>query len=135
MARRLSIRAFLLVAFVPLCADGQVPVVYRLSFPEAAHHLMQVEATFADIPAGPLELRMSRSSPGRCTPPIPRSSNSRARPPRLRFRSVMSSWKEIVDFGQGFFQVTLHYGFMQEPDVEAGLMSLHDERLPMRTRN
>ena len=38
---------------------------------------------------------------------------------------------EIVDFGQGFFQVTLHYGFMQEPDVEAGLMSLHDERLPM----
>ena len=26
---------------------------------------MQVEVTFTDIPAGPLELRMSRSSPGR----------------------------------------------------------------------
>src|SRR5262245_55849640 len=65
MARRLTIRAFLLVAIFPLCAQAQVPVVYRLSFPEAAHHLMQVEATFADIPAGPLELRMSRSSPGR----------------------------------------------------------------------
>jgi KUP system potassium uptake protein len=38
---------------------------------------------------------------------------------------------EIVDFGQGFFQVTLHYGFMQEPDVESGLMGLNDERLPM----
>ena len=65
MVRRLTIRAFLLVALVPLCADAQVPVVYRLSFPEAAHHLMQVEATFAELPAGPLELRMSRSSPGR----------------------------------------------------------------------
>ena len=65
MARRLTIRAFLLVALLPLCAEAQVPVVYRLSFPEAAHHLMQVEVTFADIPAGPLELRMSRSSPGR----------------------------------------------------------------------
>ena len=65
MARRHTISAFLLVALVPLCAQAQVPVAYRLSFPEAAHHLMQVEATFADVPAGPLELRMSRSSPGR----------------------------------------------------------------------
>ncbi|MHB1138130.1 MAG: potassium transporter Kup, partial [Microthrixaceae bacterium] len=38
---------------------------------------------------------------------------------------------EVVDFGQGFFQVTLHYGFMEEPDVEAGLLGLHDERLPL----
>jgi predicted metalloprotease with PDZ domain len=65
MARRRTISAFLLLALVPLCAQAQVPVAYRLSFPEAAHHLMQVEATFADVPAGPLELRMSRSSPGR----------------------------------------------------------------------
>ncbi len=65
MARRRTISAFLLVALVPLCAQAQVPVVYRLSFPEAAHHLMQVEVTFGDIPAGPLELRMSRTSPGR----------------------------------------------------------------------
>jgi predicted metalloprotease with PDZ domain len=65
MARHLAIRAFLLVVLGPLCAEAQLPVVYRLSFPEAAHHLMQAEVTFADIPAGPLELRMSRSSPGR----------------------------------------------------------------------
>ena len=29
---------------------------------------------------------------------------------------------EIEDHGQGVFQVTLHYGFMEEPDVEAGLL-------------
>ena len=38
---------------------------YRLSFPEPQHHWMQVEATFTDLPEAPLELRMSRSSPGR----------------------------------------------------------------------
>ena len=41
------------------------PVRYRFSFPEPQHHWMQVEATFADLPAAPLELRMSRASPGR----------------------------------------------------------------------
>jgi predicted metalloprotease with PDZ domain len=38
---------------------------YRLSFTDAAHHVMQVEVTFHDVPAGPLQVRMSRSSPGR----------------------------------------------------------------------
>ncbi|MBI4886373.1 MAG: M61 family metallopeptidase [Acidobacteria bacterium] len=38
---------------------------YRLSFPEPEHRWMQVEAAFDDLPAAPLELRMSRSSPGR----------------------------------------------------------------------
>jgi predicted metalloprotease with PDZ domain len=36
-----------------------------VSFPEPQHHWMQVEATFTDIGSGTLELRMSRSSPGR----------------------------------------------------------------------
>ncbi len=36
---------------------------------------------------------------------------------------------EIEDHGQGVFQVTLHYGFMEEPDVEAGLLKLDDDRL------
>lgn len=40
-------------------------VEYRLSFPEPEHHWMQVEATFAGLGAGPVDLRMSRSSPGR----------------------------------------------------------------------
>jgi predicted metalloprotease with PDZ domain len=46
-------------------AAAEAPVAYRLSFPEAVHHLMQVDVTFSDVPAGPLELHMSRSSPGR----------------------------------------------------------------------
>ena len=46
-------------------AQAPAPVGYRLSFPEPQHRWMQVEVTFADVPAGPLQLRMSRSSPGR----------------------------------------------------------------------
>jgi predicted metalloprotease with PDZ domain len=41
------------------------PIHYRFSFPEPQHRWMQVEATFTDIGPGPLELRISRSSPGR----------------------------------------------------------------------
>jgi predicted metalloprotease with PDZ domain len=41
------------------------PVRYRFSFPHPEHHWMQVEATFADLGVEPLELRISRSSPGR----------------------------------------------------------------------
>ena len=33
---------------------AQSPVTYRLSFPDAQHHRMQVEATFPDVPAGAL---------------------------------------------------------------------------------
>lgn len=65
MARRHTVFAFLLVVVFQSSAFAQTPVAYRFSFPEAAHHLMQIEATFTTVPAGPLELRMSRSSPGR----------------------------------------------------------------------
>src|SRR5207302_6122884 len=41
------------------------PIRYRFSFPEPQHRWMQVEAAFNDLPSGRLELRMSRSSPGR----------------------------------------------------------------------
>jgi predicted metalloprotease with PDZ domain len=44
---------------------AQAPVSYQFSFPEREHHLMHVEATFADLPPETLQLRMSRSSPGR----------------------------------------------------------------------
>jgi predicted metalloprotease with PDZ domain len=44
---------------------AQAPVTYRVSFPEAQHHRMQVEVTFPDVPAGPLQVLMSRTSPGR----------------------------------------------------------------------
>jgi len=36
-----------------------------VSFPNAAHHEAEVSLTLTGLPAGPLELRMSRSSPGR----------------------------------------------------------------------
>jgi predicted metalloprotease with PDZ domain len=45
--------------------DAASPIRYRFSFPEPQHRWMQVEATFTELPAGPLELRISRSSPGR----------------------------------------------------------------------
>jgi predicted metalloprotease with PDZ domain len=41
------------------------PVRYHISIPEPQHHWMQVEAAFPDAGPGALELRMSRSSPGR----------------------------------------------------------------------
>jgi predicted metalloprotease with PDZ domain len=44
---------------------GAAPVRYRFTFIEPEHHWMQVEASFTDLGQTPLELRMSRSSPGR----------------------------------------------------------------------
>src|SRR6187431_3401261 len=64
MARRFAIAA--LVAFcVSVALRAQGPASYRLAFPDREHRMMTVEATFTDVPAGPLQLRMSRSSPGR----------------------------------------------------------------------
>ena len=53
------------LAVVALPASAQVPIAYQLSFPEPEHHLMQVAVTLAELPAAPLELHMSRASPGR----------------------------------------------------------------------
>ncbi len=46
-------------------AQSKAPVEYRLSFDDAVHHVMVVDVTFRDVPPGPLQVRMSRSSPGR----------------------------------------------------------------------
>jgi predicted metalloprotease with PDZ domain len=49
-----------------LAQGTQEPVSYRLTFPAPEHHWLQVEATFAGLePAAPVQLRMSRTSPGR----------------------------------------------------------------------
>jgi predicted metalloprotease with PDZ domain len=57
--------AFLLSALL-LQQTGQRPAVnYEISVPNAAHHEAQVSATYTALSARPLELRMSRSSPGR----------------------------------------------------------------------
>jgi predicted metalloprotease with PDZ domain len=55
----------LLVAATNAAGGGIAPVRYRLSFPEPQHRWMQVEATYSAIMRPTLELRMSRSSPGR----------------------------------------------------------------------
>ena len=60
-------RAVLTAVLVCLgsAAHAQAPVTYTVSFPERQHHRMEVEATFSDVPAGTLEIVMSRTSPGR----------------------------------------------------------------------
>ena len=60
---RAALTAALLL--VPHLALAQRPVEYEVAFPNAAHHEAEVTVTFADLPAAPLEVRMSRSSPGR----------------------------------------------------------------------
>ena len=63
MKRLLALVLILAGTAVP--AAAQAPVSYRFSFPEPEHRWMQVDVSFADLPPAPLELRMSRSSPGR----------------------------------------------------------------------
>ena len=50
---------------LPASAQDAPPVTYRVSFEGAAHHWLEVEATFPAVDAAPLRVRMSRSSPGR----------------------------------------------------------------------
>jgi len=45
--------------------QAAAPVRYKLTFPEPQHRWMQVDVSFTELGQGPLELRMSRSSPGR----------------------------------------------------------------------
>jgi predicted metalloprotease with PDZ domain len=56
-------------AFFTVTAGAQTNVrnaiYYAVSFPNAAHHEAEISMTIPDVPAGPLKVRMSRSSPGR----------------------------------------------------------------------
>lgn len=64
----MNIRAtFAAIAFLttPAWAQSNASVDYRVSFENAVHHEAQITATFSDIGDAPLELRMSRASPGR----------------------------------------------------------------------
>ncbi len=63
MAKRFLAFVFLFLVSAP--AWAQAPVEYRLSFPAPEHRWMQVEVRFAAVPAGPLQVRMARTSPGR----------------------------------------------------------------------
>jgi predicted metalloprotease with PDZ domain len=55
------------LAFLAGCGAAQAdnPVTYEISFENRAHHEAEVTVTWTDIGNAPLELRMSRSSPGR----------------------------------------------------------------------
>jgi predicted metalloprotease with PDZ domain len=64
--RRLCFASLVLVfALCEGASHAASPIDYRFTFPEPEHRWMQVEVIFSDLPADPLELRMSRSSPGR----------------------------------------------------------------------
>ncbi len=61
--KRTAFWAGILLLGLGRAADAQI--VYEVSFPNAVHHEALITVTFIDLPAQPLELRMSRSSPGR----------------------------------------------------------------------
>ena len=64
---RSFVLAVILTLTLPLAAQqgGPAPVVYKVSFPAPEHRYAVVDVTFANVPAGALQARMSRSSPGR----------------------------------------------------------------------
>jgi predicted metalloprotease with PDZ domain len=64
MATRFFAIIVVVVFSVPAWAQGP-PVEYTLSFPAPEHRWMQVQVRFPGVPAGPLQLRMARTSPGR----------------------------------------------------------------------
>src|SRR5688572_21287587 len=57
--------AFLVTALMLQQPAARPAVNYEISFPNAAHHEAEVSVTYTALPARSLELRMSRSSPGR----------------------------------------------------------------------
>ena len=62
MAKRFLI--LIVVVLVSSTAWAQA-IEYTLSFPAPEHRWMQVEVRFPNVPAGPLQVRMARTSPGR----------------------------------------------------------------------
>lgn len=59
-----SLATVLLLAAAP-GLSAQASVRYEISFPNRVHHEAEVTAVFSDLNPGTLELRMSRTSPGR----------------------------------------------------------------------
>jgi len=53
------------VALTAQTAPAPPSIVYKLSFPQREHRLLDVTVTFNEVADGPLRLHMSRSSPGR----------------------------------------------------------------------
>ena len=53
------------LAAISATAQSTAPTEYRFTFPDAIHHVVNVDATFHTAGKAPLTLHMSRSSPGR----------------------------------------------------------------------
>ena len=64
MAKRFFALLIVILVSVPAGAQGQA-IEYTLSFPAPEHRWMQVEIRFPNVPAGPLQVRMARTSPGK----------------------------------------------------------------------
>lgn len=60
-----GLTCFLVLILAPLYLVAQSEINYSLAFPNAGHHEAQVTADFRGIKTPVLEVRMSRSSPGR----------------------------------------------------------------------
>ena len=59
-----SLFAFILLCFTQfICAQAKIE--YKISFPQAVHHLAEIEIVFPETPDSVLPVRMSRTSPGR----------------------------------------------------------------------
>ncbi|MCZ4243297.1 M61 family metallopeptidase [Pedobacter punctiformis] len=54
-----------MMSLFSLCAFAQNEISYAVSFPNAIHHEAEISMLIPNVPAGPLKVRMSRSSPGR----------------------------------------------------------------------
>lgn len=67
MLRLFRIAVLSVVATLATAAavGAQAPIAYRLSFADYVRHVVDVEVVFSDVAADPLEIHMSRSSPGR----------------------------------------------------------------------
>ncbi len=61
----MRLRLTSLAVLLPLVAHAQAPVEYDISFDNAVHHEARITVTWRDIGEAPLQMRMSRSSPGR----------------------------------------------------------------------
>lgn len=62
---RCALVVWLLLVAAAVPASAQAPIEYRVILMAPEHRVMQVEVTFRELPAAPLQLRMSRTSPGR----------------------------------------------------------------------
>ena len=65
MKNLLFITAACLLASASVAQTGQNAISYSVSFPNVVHHEAEIVMTIPQVPAGPLKVRMSRSSPGR----------------------------------------------------------------------